>query len=69
MLQRVIQGDPDAPQHPRIGVVYLNLAEYADAGKVTRRYLLRQSKTNATLKVRWYTVYLCAYVHLNSAFD
>ncbi|TBU21514.1 N-terminal C2 in EEIG1 and EHBP1 proteins-domain-containing protein [Dichomitus squalens] len=51
VMQRVVHGDPDAPQHPRLGVVYLNLAEYADAGKVTRRYLLRQSKTNATLKL------------------
>ncbi|KAI0634422.1 N-terminal C2 in EEIG1 and EHBP1 proteins-domain-containing protein [Trametes polyzona] len=48
---RVIPGDPDSPQQPRIGAVYLNLAEYADAGKITRRYLLRQSKTNATLKL------------------
>ncbi|KAI0327432.1 hypothetical protein GY45DRAFT_1373215 [Cubamyces sp. BRFM 1775] len=51
VMQRVIPGDPDSPQQPRIGAVYLNLAEYADAGKVTRRYLLRQSKTNATLKL------------------
>ncbi|OSC96901.1 hypothetical protein PYCCODRAFT_1378199 [Trametes coccinea BRFM310] len=51
VMQRVIPGDPDNPQQPRIGAVYLNLAEYADAGKVTRRYLLRQSKTNATLKL------------------
>ncbi|KAI0703860.1 N-terminal C2 in EEIG1 and EHBP1 proteins-domain-containing protein [Cerioporus squamosus] len=51
VMQRVVSGDPDAPQHPRLGAVYLNLAEYADAGKVTRRYLLRQSKTNATLKL------------------
>ncbi|KAI0819357.1 N-terminal C2 in EEIG1 and EHBP1 proteins-domain-containing protein [Trametes gibbosa] len=51
VMQRVIPGDPDSPQHPRIGVVYLNLAEYADAGTITRRYLLRQSKTNATLKL------------------
>ncbi|KAI0649651.1 N-terminal C2 in EEIG1 and EHBP1 proteins-domain-containing protein [Trametes meyenii] len=51
VMQRVIPGDPDSPQQPRIGAIYLNLAEYADAGKVTRRYLLRQSKTNATLKL------------------
>jgi len=50
-MQRVIQGDVDAPQQPRLGAVYLNLAEYADAGSVTRRYLLRESKTNATLKL------------------
>lgn len=29
-----------------------NLAEYADASKAARRYVLRRSKTNATLKVR-----------------
>ncbi|KAM5546207.1 hypothetical protein V8D89_000333 [Ganoderma adspersum] len=51
VMQRVVHGDPDAPQQPRLGAVYLNLAEYAEAGKVSRRYLLRQSKTNATLKL------------------
>ncbi|GBE83367.1 hypothetical protein BKA93DRAFT_825539 [Sparassis latifolia] len=51
VMQRVIAGDPDAPRHPRLGKLYLNLAEYADAGSVTRRYLLRESKTNATLKL------------------
>ncbi|KAH9934553.1 N-terminal C2 in EEIG1 and EHBP1 proteins-domain-containing protein [Epithele typhae] len=51
VMQRVIHGDPNAPQQPRLGAVYLNLAEYADAGPITRRYLLRQSKTNATLKL------------------
>ena len=51
-MQRVIQGDPNSPQRPRLGAVYLNLAEYANAGPVSRRYLLRESKTNATLKVR-----------------
>jgi hypothetical protein len=39
------------PRNPRLGVVYLNLAQYVDAGVITRRYLLRQSTTNATLKV------------------
>lgn len=51
VMQRVIPGDPNSPQQPRLGAVYLNLAEYADAGPVTRRYLLRKSKTNATLKL------------------
>jgi hypothetical protein len=50
-IQRVIPGDIDAPHNPRLGAVYLNLAEYANAGPITRRYLLCQSKTNATLKV------------------
>ena len=52
VMQRVVQGDPNAPHHPRLGAVYLNLAEYAAVGPVTRSYLLRESKTNATLKVR-----------------
>ncbi|KAG9119695.1 hypothetical protein FRC07_005145 [Ceratobasidium sp. 392] len=34
-----------------LGVVRLNLAEYVGKGAVTRRYLLRDSKTNATLKM------------------
>ncbi|KAI9454513.1 N-terminal C2 in EEIG1 and EHBP1 proteins-domain-containing protein [Boletus coccyginus] len=51
VMQRVIAGDPDAPRNPRLGAVYLNLAQYVNAGAVTRRYLLRQSKTNATLKL------------------
>ncbi|KAG8906968.1 hypothetical protein FRB99_005610 [Tulasnella sp. 403] len=41
--------DPLTPA--RFGVLVLNLAEYADRGPVTRRYLLRESKTNATLKL------------------
>lgn len=49
--QRVIPGDPDSPENPRLGHVLLNLAEYANAGPVTRNYLLRQSKTNAILKL------------------
>ncbi|KIK99566.1 hypothetical protein PAXRUDRAFT_822646 [Paxillus rubicundulus Ve08.2h10] len=51
IMQRVVPGDPDAPRNPRVGAVYLNLAQYVDAGVVTRRYLLRESKTNATLKL------------------
>ncbi|KAG2133697.1 N-terminal C2 in EEIG1 and EHBP1 proteins-domain-containing protein [Suillus clintonianus] len=51
VMQRVIPGDPDAPRNPRLGAVSINLAQYVDAGVVTRRYLLRQSKTNATLKL------------------
>ncbi|KZO94704.1 hypothetical protein CALVIDRAFT_538813 [Calocera viscosa TUFC12733] len=34
-----------------LGTVVVNLAEYVGEGVVTRRYLLRDSKTNATLKV------------------
>ncbi|KZT26015.1 hypothetical protein NEOLEDRAFT_261250 [Neolentinus lepideus HHB14362 ss-1] len=49
--QRVIPGDPDSLENPRLGHVILNLAEYVGAGPVTRNYLLRQSKTNAVLKL------------------
>lgn len=58
IMQRVIPGDPDAPHNPRLGAVSLNLAEYVGAGSVTRRYLLRDSKTNATLKVTIISLYL-----------
>ncbi|KAL5497879.1 hypothetical protein ACEPAH_2810 [Sanghuangporus vaninii] len=37
--------------NPRLGAVFLNLAEYVDKGSVMRRHLLRQSKTNATLQL------------------
>ncbi|KAI6126855.1 hypothetical protein F5141DRAFT_1083757 [Pisolithus sp. B1] len=51
VMQRVVPGDADAPRNPRVGAIHLNLAQYVGAGVVTRRYLLRQSKTNATLKL------------------
>ncbi|KAJ6625110.1 N-terminal C2 in EEIG1 and EHBP1 proteins-domain-containing protein [Mycena sp. CBHHK59/15] len=58
VMQRVIANDPNTPHNPRLGAVYLDLAEYASSsstpdakGLVTRRYLLRDSKTNATLKL------------------
>ncbi|KAF9531106.1 hypothetical protein CPB83DRAFT_849338 [Crepidotus variabilis] len=52
VMQRVIPGDPHGnPQNPRLGAVYLNLAEYVGQGSVERRYLLKESKTNATLKL------------------
>ncbi|KAG9016062.1 hypothetical protein FRB90_003689 [Tulasnella sp. 427] len=35
----------------RFGIARINLAEYADRGPVTRRYLLDQSNTNAQLKL------------------
>ncbi|KAF8183027.1 hypothetical protein K438DRAFT_1839496 [Mycena galopus ATCC 62051] len=57
VVQRVIPGDPDAPQNPRLGVVELDLAEYTDSvpampnepskGTVTRHYLLRDSMRHA----------------------
>lgn len=51
VLQKTDPGDQYQPQHPRFGIVYLNLAEYVDVGPVTRRHLLRESKTNATLQL------------------
>ncbi|GAB1520312.1 hypothetical protein RhiTH_003386 [Rhizoctonia solani] len=61
-LKLTVEQVPQSPEHlvkPRaaLGVVRINLAEYAGKGPVTRRYLLRESKTNATLKltiqVKW----------------
>lgn len=57
----ILQRDPSNPkrdgsgniQAMRFGVVHLDLAQYACKGEVMRRYLLRESKTNATLKVSW----------------
>lgn len=60
VMQRVLPDDPYAPHNPRLGALYLNLAEYASAGEVTRRYLLSQSKTNATLKVHPSFAYVTA---------
>lgn len=40
-------------QAMRFGVVHLDLAQYACKGEVMRRYLVRESKTNVTLKVSW----------------
>ncbi|KAF9011698.1 hypothetical protein BDQ17DRAFT_1344650 [Cyathus striatus] len=50
VMQKEDEGGPRV-QNPRLGAVYLNLAEYVDKGTVERRYLLRESKTNATLKL------------------
>lgn len=53
ITQKVKPNDPDAATQPRLGAVYLDLAEYADPslGPVTRKYLLAESRTNAILKV------------------
>uniref|UniRef100_A0A8H7XPN8 C2 NT-type domain-containing protein n=1 Tax=Psilocybe cubensis TaxID=181762 RepID=A0A8H7XPN8_PSICU len=52
VMQRVIPDDPrGSPQNPRLGAVYLNLAQYVGQGVVERKYLLKESKTNATLKI------------------
>ncbi|KAF5389296.1 hypothetical protein D9757_003399 [Collybiopsis confluens] len=56
VMQRVIPGDPDAPKNPRLGALYLDLREYAGVRtEVTRTYLLRDTKMNATVKL---TIYL-----------
>ena len=52
VMQRAIPDDLDGNQsNPHLGAVYLNLAEYVGQGSVERSYLLKESKTNATLKV------------------
>ncbi|GJJ16290.1 hypothetical protein Clacol_010586 [Clathrus columnatus] len=51
VMQHVIPGDLGAPLNPRLGHIELNLAEYANVGPITRRYLLRRSKVNALLKL------------------
>jgi N-terminal C2 in EEIG1 and EHBP1 proteins len=63
MCQRVIPNDPEAPLNPRLGHVDVNLAEYVDAGPVTRKYLLRRSKVNAMLNVRPLPVYFDRSTH------
>ncbi|KAG8753195.1 hypothetical protein FRC11_007616 [Ceratobasidium sp. 423] len=56
-VEHVPQSNELVKPRAALGVVRLNLAEYAAKGPVTRRYLLRESKTNATLKltiqVKW----------------
>jgi len=52
VIQRINhEGPHGSPQNPRLGVVYLNFTEYIIQGNVECRYLLKESKTNATLKV------------------
>ncbi|KAF8056290.1 hypothetical protein FPV67DRAFT_1678223 [Lyophyllum atratum] len=56
----IVQRDsanPDA-RPTRLGVVNLDLAQYACKGEVSRRYLLRESKTNATLKLTTHLTHL-----------
>ncbi|KAJ1301108.1 hypothetical protein OPQ81_003524 [Rhizoctonia solani] len=56
-IEQVPQSHELVKPRAALGIVRLNLAEYAGKGPVTRRYLLRESKTNATLKltieVKW----------------
>jgi hypothetical protein len=52
ILQNVSQSERGTESKPhRLGALYINIAEYAGAGPVTRRFLLQESKVNATLKL------------------
>lgn len=51
-ISQRVEMDDNKSITSKFGALYLNLAEYASAGIVSRRYLLVESKTNATLKVR-----------------
>jgi hypothetical protein len=70
--------DPTTPPlpHPhakaantRLGAVYLDLAQYVNKGEVVRRYLLRESKTNALLKVFFQPFFFDIQIELNYVFD
>ncbi|EKM78302.1 hypothetical protein AGABI1DRAFT_129421 [Agaricus bisporus var. burnettii JB137-S8] len=50
VMQR-IQPDDHPSQIHRLGALNLNLSEYVGNGLVDRRYLLRESRTNATLRL------------------
>ena len=52
IIQHSAKNDTNAPQKSRLGVMYLNMSEYVGKGAVERKYLLRESKSNAILKVR-----------------
>ncbi|KAG6861141.1 hypothetical protein C0995_003408 [Termitomyces sp. Mi166 len=56
----VLQRDPKRPEVKPIpfGVVMLDLSQYASKGEVERRYLLRESKTNATLKLKTHLTHI-----------
>jgi hypothetical protein len=50
VVQHPVRNDPaSAPQNPRLGAVYLNMAEFVDKGCVQRKYLLKEAKINAIL--------------------
>ncbi|KAJ3528085.1 hypothetical protein NMY22_g9543 [Coprinellus aureogranulatus] len=62
VMQRVVPDDPSSvPQNPRLGAVFINLAEYVGKGKVERRFLLKESRVNATLKLSIEVNYLSGY--------
>jgi hypothetical protein len=50
VMQRINHEDPHgSPQNPRLGAVYLNLAEYINQGNVERRYLLKECDSQGIL--------------------
>ena len=51
VLQDISSMDGKDRDKEALGIVYINLAEYARQGSVTHRHLLRRSKINAFLKV------------------
>ncbi|KAF8635604.1 hypothetical protein AX15_000244 [Amanita polypyramis BW_CC] len=52
VVQHPIRNDPlSVSQNPRLGILSLNLAEYVDKGAVERKFLLKESKTNAIMKL------------------
>ncbi|KAL5514717.1 hypothetical protein ACEPAG_2033 [Sanghuangporus baumii] len=51
VVEQLTNASNSSLSNPRLGAVYLNLAEYVDKGSVMRRHLLRESKTNATLQL------------------
>ena len=53
IIQHSAKNDTSAPQKSRLGVMFLNMSEYVGKGAVERKYLLRESKSNAILKVSW----------------
>lgn len=62
VMQRVDPEDPSSvAQNPRLGAVFINLAEYVGKGKVERRFLLKESRVNATLKLNIEVTYVSGY--------
>lgn len=52
VMKHRVRDDPmGVPPQSRLGILCINLAEYVDKGVVERKYLLKESKTNAILKL------------------
>ncbi|KAJ1927439.1 hypothetical protein IWQ60_002946 [Tieghemiomyces parasiticus] len=50
-LQLCVKQEMNQETPRNLGVLTVNLAEYAREGRVTRRYLLQESKSNSTIKL------------------